>query len=245
MDENRKIPMRVLQPFSNLIARYTSPSQICYVVSKFGFEEKAINPAESEELLLKIFGILDDAGSSEETKEIVERLLTLYAQLVPQKQNENFHKEVSTMFSKGYFSVGFNRFTGAYVLRPFDEPVREALMRVGGIAEENSISKKKKINREPIFDPEKSVLTILRYKISFPKQKNAYLMLDILVNKNKGKETDKTTILDSHGWKNPENERSPYDTMRSINIKVASGTKNEIKKILGHRGTEYFWVDFK
>ena len=102
-----------------------------------------------------------------------------------------------------------------------------------------------KVSNIPIFDAEKSILTILGYEISFPKQKNEYLMLDLLLNKNSSKETDKTTILDSLGWKNPIGERSPYDTMRSINEKVFKKTKDKIKDLVKHRGMEYFYIDKK
>jgi len=140
--ENKQIPMRVLRPLANELARCTSPSQICSVVREFGFEKDAENIADAEAVLLAVFGVLDDEKKYEEIKKIVEKLLTLYADLVGERQNQIFHSKINKILYRGYFRLGFHTLNNSYIIEPFEEPVREHIMKIEGVKEEDLFTRK-------------------------------------------------------------------------------------------------------
>ena len=143
-DEKKKImatkppsfTMKVLRPIANLIAKYTSPSQINSIAKQFGFEENAKTPDEVAGALLQMFETLREENNDEDIKKIIETLLTLYAQLVDEKlHDKGLIGPVRGILHRGHFNLGFNPLTKGYFLLPFEGPEHGVLMRAEGTTE--------------------------------------------------------------------------------------------------------------
>jgi len=138
---------KVLRPIANLIARYTSPSQVCSVLKDFGFKEIASNPMEVEALLLRIFETLRDENDYETIGKIIERFLALYASYTDdeklQVHDKNFISPVREILRRGHFSMAFHKGRKEYVIAPFEGPAHGIVMRAEGATEDDFLDQKK------------------------------------------------------------------------------------------------------
>src|ERR1700733_10179766 len=102
------LTLEVLRPLAFIIATSISPWQTASILNEHGFEGSAATNGEAEALLVKAFEILDNEGKVDESKKIVEALLTHYGRLVPDKQNVTFQSKVNTILHEAHFSPAFD-----------------------------------------------------------------------------------------------------------------------------------------
>ena len=137
--------LKVLRPLANMIALSISPWQTASVLNEHGFKGEAHNPAEAEEMLVKSFEILDNEGKTDECKAMVEELFTLFGRMATEKQNLAFQTRANELLHHGYFHLAFHISNKAYLLFPFEPPVKQAVIRAQGLKEEDLIDNKRRI----------------------------------------------------------------------------------------------------
>lgn len=163
--------IKTLRPIANLLATYTSPSQINSLVEEFGFEEVAKTPDEASAALLRIFEALREENNDEDIKKILEASLSLYAQLIDEKLHEvGLIGPVREILRRGHFHLGFQTREKKYLVLPFEGPLHGAIMRAEGRTEEDFQDPKKR----PIRKSKKSKGGISRL-FEFSLSKNGVL----------------------------------------------------------------------
>lgn len=149
--------MKGLRPMANLLARYTSPSQICSVLKEFGIKEEASSPVDAEAVLLHAFETLREENNDEDVRKIIEKLLTLYGQLIDEKRHDKgLVGPVREILQRGHFNLGFHIVKKEYVIVPFEGPAHGIVMRVEGTSEVDfQDAKKRKVRTlsSPQLDP--------------------------------------------------------------------------------------------
>jgi len=171
-DEKKKITatkpasftMRILRPLANLIAKYTSPSEINSVVKQFGFEKDVRTPDEACAALLQIFEILREEDNDKDIKKIIEALLTLYAHLIDERSHEKgLIGHVREILWRGHFNLGFHAVKKEYLVVPFSGIVHGIIMRADGTTE-NDFQDETKYKMRP---PDSSNYYIVKFRDDF------------------------------------------------------------------------------
>ena len=158
--------MRTLRPLSNLIARYTSPGQVCSVLKDFGFPTAADHPSKAETALLQAFEALREDGNDDDIRRIIETFLTLYAQLIDEKLHEKgLIGSVREILRRGHFNIGFHTTRKEYIVAPFEGPVHGAVMYAEKLTEQDFQDTNRRVTRLPqLTDTGTSKGKIVRFK---------------------------------------------------------------------------------
>ena len=91
------------------------------VAREFGFEEHAETRDEAADTLLRIFEMLCDEKNDKDIRKIIERFLTIYADLIDEKQHEKgLIGTTRKILWQGHFHIAFHTGSKAYVVEPYE-----------------------------------------------------------------------------------------------------------------------------
>lgn len=249
-DEKKKImktkspllTMKVLRPLANLIAEYTSPSQINSIAKDFGFEEKAKTPDDVSGALLRMFHTLLEENNYNDITKIIETLLTLYAHLIDEKLHEKgLIGSVREILHRGHFNLAFNTIKKEYIIKPFDLSLHKIIMKVEGTSKEDFLDIEKHQMRveskkysEVINYVDLSLSNGLKIGLATIKiTKTQYPLIESLIKAGISKEDDKCITY------------NPFETTKLRNSRADASFRSllkEIRKKSKIKGKELFKI---